>query len=566
MKFDNGYFYNKDGSRYFPLGIFGNYFEIDHIEDEFDYKSYHGQQVIEFQNLPRSVWRRFFQWLNKNGYTALRLFPRGVSIGSAWEGLDLGGKLNMRLYNAMMKYISIASEYGLKTQLCLFTEPECSVYCNKMTRLLWGTQMSGNETDFSSSQQRFYKNSDDIVKYSDYFSDPDVISCNLKFLNEIIPLIKDNQNIFLTELFNEIGWASPHADVANTFRWEMTDKYLSWNKIMISEIKKLAPDLPVCISNPGVGIIGHDTVLWGENIKPDIFSIHIYPDCCGHVKGFDFATMADMVYKYTSIGSQPMYGEWQCTGDNDYFTEHDKKLLARDMIWLNTLSGAPGTVSWLAESYGEYAKFTKVANRYKNKPLKRKPAAIKYNVKDFYSLAAELLLKGADKCQFTNGEWCPDNSATDKMHRFCVKAKSKEIKDLISFEFSSLLNGVDFDFVLDKSEKNNATSKNAGFSPINKINGYHIKYFMSETEDICLVYLRNYVYKPYFADSPQGSKYEKMALRTQKETPLLISHNMPEYNLSIYDLDEDNLYKASGNNIDLGLSSHDYVLIFEKNS
>jgi hypothetical protein len=566
MVYNNGYFYNSNGKRYIPLGIFGCYFNVKWIDDELGAPSYHGASLVEFQKLTKSSWIKFFTWLKNQGYTAIRLFPRGASYGSAWEGLDRGGSLNKSLFDTFMAYIGLAGEYGIKTQLCLFTEPECSFYCEPMTRTFWGTRLYKNEnvSELPDFQRRFIENPHDIVDYNDYFSDSDVRKCNKKFLDEIIPLLRGNENIFTVEIFNEMGWASPHANPLNTFRWEITDDYLDWSRDMVNHIKSLAPEIPVCISNPGVGLLGHDTVLWGKSIKPDFFSIHNYPDICGHIHGLDYATISDMTFKYTSVGCNSMYGEWQCLADKSKFTQRDELLLARDFMWLTMLSGAPGIVSWQGQSYGEYSKCLNVFDKLINRDLTRKKPDIGIDVTEFYKFSVELNSKGTDECQYNDDYWCPDNSATDHMHRFCVKANDKRYHELMNCERLSLEMGIDFDFTLNPNEYNINTFDANSFTPIKVNDAYHVKYLLTEDENTCIVYLRNYSNKPIMSDSKYGGQYENFALREQKAVPLTVKSNMNGYSLEIYDLDTGEWFTPNTeiSDIGLGITSHDYILLY----
>jgi len=565
MIFNNGYFYNADGSRYIPLGIFACYFNVNWIDDELGAPSYHGASLVEFQKLTRSSWKKFFQWLQNQGYTAIRMFPRGASYGSSWEGLDRGGSLHKSLYDTFMAYINLAGEYGIKTQLCLFTEPECSYYCEPMTRTFWGTRLYKGENigELPDFQRRFIENPNDIVDYNDYFSDSDVRKCNKKYLDEIIPLLRGNENIFTVEIFNEMGWASPHADPLNTFRWEITDDYIDWSRDMVSHIKSLAPEMPVCISNPGVGLLGHDTILWGDTIKPDFFSIHNYPDICGHIDGLDYATISDMTYKYTAVGSNAMYGEWQCLDGNNAFDQRDLLLLARDFIWLTMLSGAPGVVTWQGQSYGEYQKCLNVFDKLGDRDLTRKKPDIGIDVTDFYKFSLELNFKGADKCHHDGDHWCPDNMATDKMHRFCVKANDPRYHALMNTERLSLERGIDFDFTLNPTDYKYNTAADI-YKPIESVDGYHVKYLLTADQKTCIVYLRNYRNKPVMRESQNGGQFEKFALREQKTVPLTVKSNMNGYSLEIYDLDTNEWITPDlcNGQIGLGITSHDYILLF----
>ena len=180
MKWNNGYFYKDDGSRYLPLGMFGCYFRAGYVGEELAADSQHGNELIEFQHATRGIWRRFFRFLaEEDGCTAIRMFPRGDSGGSAWEGLDIGGRVNRPLLEKIKAYLREAEPWGIGLQLCLFTEPECSFYCERDTRTYWGRRLwTPAEIEAASpAQRRFLEHPDDLVSYDRFYSDPDVREC-----------------------------------------------------------------------------------------------------------------------------------------------------------------------------------------------------------------------------------------------------------------------------------------------------------------------------------------------------------------------------------------------------
>ncbi|MBR3867259.1 MAG: hypothetical protein IKM54_05665, partial [Butyricicoccus sp.] len=311
LTWKDGYFYKPDGTRYFPMGQFGCYFRAEYVDEEQGASSQHGSNLLEFQRCTKGIWRKLFKFFKEEGYTCIRMFPRGESGGSAWEGLDIGGRVNMPLLNNIKKYMEVAREFDIKLELCLLTEPECSFYCRADTRTYWGRRLWKPEeiAAASPSQRRFLENPNDIVPYNQFFSDPDVRACCHQFLDEILPLLKDFDDLFCVEVFNEMGWASPHENPANTFRWEITEDYLDFSRDMVDHIRRVAPELPVCISNAGVGILGHDTIQWGREIAPDFFSLHNYPDICGAQPGTDYASVTDMTLQYTRSQLPSIMGE-----------------------------------------------------------------------------------------------------------------------------------------------------------------------------------------------------------------------------------------------------------------
>lgn len=566
--FQNGYFYREDGRRYFPLGIFGGYFPGEWVGEEPGAKSQHGENLLELNRVPRSVWRSFFQKLRREGYSAIRLFPRGDCGGAAWEGLDLGGRVNRALWETLLAYMQTAEEYGLYTQLCLFTEPECSVYCQPLARRYWGvrTACENGLVPATSSQRRFWENPDDIVPLEGYYTDPDVLDCNRAFLRELLPLLKDSP-VFGVELVNELGWVGPHGSPPSTFGWEQTEDYLSWAREMCRTIREAAPGLPICVSNPGVGILGHDPARWGADIQPDFFSLHSYNTLCGHLPGLDYAAVSDLALRYTQLGCPAMYGEWQVLEAEALgISPWEERLLARDMLWLSMLSGAPGCISWCGQAYGEYIALNEVFHRLDGESLERRRPDLRVDIGSVQGFFSGLVKNGASVCRLDGESWCPDRLAADGLHRYCVKRESPEYRRLLWLERCSLESGVDFELNGEGQGTPLSAVTREHFAALPKllqpIPGYQIKALRNADGSAAVLYLRNYRNRPVYRRDGCGG--ELFALRVQETVPLtLYLCGGGPSSLEILDLDTCEWVGAApaGDSVGLGVTSHDYVLI-----
>ena len=575
MKFEKGYFYEENGKRYIPLGIFACYFKVDFIGETLGRPIPHGRNSVLFQNLTNEQWHKFFAYLKQDGYTAIRMFPRGDSKRSAWEGLDLGGKVNQGLLKTMFDFLAVGREYGIKCQLGLFTEMECSFYCEPNTRRYWGEQFYSPDEIKSAPDymRRFLKNLDDIVDYNDYYTDPDVRACNKHFLDEIIPLLKGNEDIFAVEISNEFGWASPHAKPANTFRWEITDKYLEWERDIAQYVKSLAPELPLCQSNAGLGILGHDNIQWGKAVPTDFFSVHIYPDICGQIPESDYASVASMSIKYTQLAVPAMYGEWQVLDAEHLInvTDRVQALTARDITWLSLLNGSPGNISWRGEGYKEYSAVTEVFKRLEGYDLTPKRASITVNISEAYEWFTSLIHGGEKTCQFDikagDKRWCPDRSATDGLHRYCVKVESEYNKILQKLEMWSLETGVEYDMSLIEGKSLTDISISditnlKGTVPIKAPEGYHVKTLSSDDGKITLIYLRNYTRLPIIRRY-ESEEVEIYSLRKQEKRNLTVEFNIKNREFDIFDLDnftwKENL--STDDILNIGITDHDYIIV-----
>jgi len=574
MILKNGYFYHPDGTRYIPLGQFGGYFCADYIDEEVKTDSHNSNSMLEFQKMPRGIWRRFFRYLSEEvGATAIRLFPRGDSNGAAWEGLDIGGRVNLDLLEKMKWYLRDARDYGIKLQLCLFTEPECSFYCQKYTRLYWGRRMWTDDEvkNASPEQRRFLENTDDIISYEDFFTDPDVRKCCHRFLDEILPLLRDFEDLFAIEIFNEMGWASPHAVPMNTFRWEATPGYIDWMRDMAEHIKRDAPDLPLMISDPGVGLLGHDTVHWGRESGVDFFSLHNYPDICGYRPGADYAAITDMTLQYTKSVIPAMMGEWEVfrfrhlkKEDANY---HTAELLSRDTAWLTMLSGAPGCVSWCASGFGQYHAIREVFSLLDEYPLIPSPTLV-IDIAEAQQWFEALWHDGREECEYPDHLWCPDKAATDGKHRFCVKAKSGCCGKLLDAERWSLEFGVPFRFALGEGIPLMDITRDtfAEVKPyLAPVVGYQQKAFSADNDSVRIVFLRNFNIEPSIKKKLDGSEFCEYELRVQKKVPVVLKGMDPDYRVRLYDLETREIAEIDPRTeTGLGVTDHDFVLIMEK--
>ena len=581
-KWKDGAFCTESGSRYLPLGMFGCYFRTEYVGEELTADSQHGNSLIEFQHATRGVWQKFFRFLaEEDGCTMIRMFPRGDSGGSAWEGLDIGGRVNRPLLDKIKAYLREAEAYGIRLQLCLFTEPECSFYCQPYTRTYWGARLwTKEETAAASpSQKRFLEHPDDILSYEEFFSDPDARECCRLFLDELIPELSDFPALFAVELFNESGWASPHADPMNTFRWEITPVYLDWHRDMTEHIRRLAPDLPVCVSNPGVGLLGHDPVHWAREIGPDFFSLHIYPDICGSRPGMDYAAIADMTVQAVSAAVPVMTGEWEAIPlrrSNALPKEKKEELLtllSRDMAWMTLLSGAPGCVSWLARGYGQYHAVREVFAALGNRPLVPDPPLF-VDWSEEQAWMESLWKSGEPECRYPSWKWCPDASATDGRHRFCVKGESPAYGKLLDAEQWSLETGVPFRFVLGENADGVRTVKLSeltkedflGFAPaLLPIGGYRQKVLRADGGRTVLIYLQNCRPYSHLTDDGRGGRAEQFSLRDRLPVPVCIAGLDPSSRVRLYDLDTRKFSELDpAAETGLGVTDHDFVLICEK--
>ncbi len=571
MSWDGRSFRRENGARYLPLGLFSCYFPLGYVGEELASDSQHGGDLMEFQHATVGVWRKLFRFLSEeDGISAIRLFPRGDSGGSAWEGLDIGGRVNLPLLQKIKAFLREAKAYGIGLQLCLFTEPECSFYCEENTRTYWGRRLWDPEeiACASPSQRRFLENPGDLVTYDAFFTDPDVRACCHLFLDELLPLLRDVDGLFAVELYNESGWASPHAFPPNTFRWEDTPGYLDWHRDMTEHVRRMLPGIPVCYSNPGVGLLGHDPVHWSREIKPDFFSLHVYPDICGAPEWLDYAAVTDAVLLYSASAVPTMLGEWEALElrrAKDPSLVPLLSLLSRDMAWFTLLSGAPGCIAWLARGFGQYHAVKKIFGRLGPRAMIPSPK-LRIDVSSAAKEWESLWQTGEGRCLYPPELWCPDREATDGRHRFCVKAKSRSWEKLLRIELWSLETGIPYAFVsdpgsaltLEDAAPEDFIKEKPFFSPVP---GYRAKAASFDSDEIRMVYLQNSVLAPVREGFLPDDRV-LYSLRSRRKTPVTIQGTDPAFRTTLFDLDEGTEHALPVNGVlDLGETDHDYLLL-----
>ncbi|MBO4406656.1 MAG: hypothetical protein J5849_03075 [Clostridia bacterium] len=575
MRWDGRYFRREDGSRYVPLGLFSCYFPLSYVGEELAADSQHGGDLMEFQHATVGTWRKLFRFLSEeDGINAVRMFPRGDSGGSAWEGLDVGGRVNLSLFEKIRAFMREAKSCGVGLQLCLFTEPECSFYCQKYTRTYWGTRFWSEEEIAAASpaQRRFLENPADLVSYDAFFTDPDVRTCCHLFLDELLPLLREIDGLYAVELFNESGWASPHAVPPNTFRWEDTPGYLDWHRDMTEHVKRMLPEIPVTVSNPGVGLLGHDPIHWCREIRPDFFSLHTYPNIMGAPLRIDYAAATDAVLAYTAALLPVMTGEWEAleirrASDPRY--RELLPLLSRDMAWFTLLSGAPGCVSWMARGFGQYHAVKKIFSRLDGKPLTPSPALL-IDVRKAEEYFESLWKKGSASCLYPDELWCPDRDATDGEHRFCVKAESREWDMLLRVEEWSLAAGVPFAFTLSGEngaiplEKATRRDFEAAAPFLLPSPGYRQKVLSADGGSVRLIYLQNAELRTVREDLREDGR-ALYSLRGRRAVDLTLRFTDPAFRVTLFDLDTGDERECDPSRpLPLGVTDRDYLILAEK--
>lgn len=533
----NGEFYDAGAeSPFFPIGSFANYFPADAIQATPLRGNSHGEDLLEFHELTREDWKKFFERLQELGYTAIHLYPRGINVENAWEGLDRGGQVNRELCAMLLDYIDLAGSYGIRTQLGLFTQPETSVYCCEKTQMLFGSRFAGQEEYDAAPEfvKRFCADPPQTVSYEEFFYDRDVRACCIRFLEELLPRLAGNPNIFALELVHEMGWRGSHAERPNTFCWKGEQAMLDWAAEMVETVRRFVPKIPVCISGPGTGVLGFDAACRIQRIRPDFYSLHIYPQLCGHLDGkSDYASVAEFSLKYAQAGGNAMIGEWECCCHSGQLSEWDLQLCTRDMVWLSLLSGAPGVITRLAKSYGEYQNVREVFARLQGRKLGRRKPALGLDIRPLRARMMLLAQQGTDECAFGGAEWCPDQNEPDHKHHFCRQRTDPLFLQALRQTIELQEEGLDYDLTLRPQDyKANRPEQVRGGIKLEVPKGYRMRQMTASDGRTIIAYLRNYERKPVWERLGQ----ELYAVRDRAPKPFAV-RAAEGWQPLVYDLD-----------------------------
>ena len=522
--FKDGYFYKADGkTRFVPLGMLTNYFAGNEIFLTPSRQTTHGENILEFHQLTKNDWRKFFAHLQMEGHTAMRLYPRGINIDNAWEGLDCGGQVNEGLLSLILDYINMAGSYGIRTQLILFTQPEASVYCSVKTQMLFGARFRDQRERDAAPKfvKRFCADKPETVSYAKFFMDDDVRCCCTRFLELLLPRIADNPNIFALELVNELGWCGPYAECPNAFFWKGEQSILDWAQEMVETIHRNAPQVPVCISGAGAGILGQDILCRSQRIRPDFYSIHLYPQMCGHLDGVtDFATVAEFSLKYAQANGNAMLGEWECTDYMGQLSEWDRQLCRRDIIWLSLLSGAPGILGRItSRGFGEYCSVQQVQKQLQGRNCIRKKPALGIDIRPLHARLLLLAQQKNQECAFRSNEWCPDGGRQNDGHCFCHQSKDALFAQALRLAVDLQEEGLDYDLTLTPEKyKANRPEQVRGASKLEAPKGYRMRQMLCSDGKTIIIYLRNYERKPVW----QRLGQELYAVRDRAPKPFAL--------------------------------------------
>jgi len=513
------------------------------------------QEWIEWDEASEELWQAWFGHLSHRGVTALRIFPRRKVGGDV---LDLCGKLNQPLVELMKRYFAAAQPHGIRFLLILMPEPDQSGYLRKEHLKKWVTPAyeKSEKAKLTPAQRRFVIEQRPVT-LAEYFTDPDVWSCQRQYLDAVLEWVKKEPQIFALEIVNEQGWTG------EKFHWDIEEATVAWGNRVADYVRKRAPQTPICLSHPGFGILGYEPLRWSREMPVDFYSPHLYASLGGERRGKDVGLVTDLVMNYTSAVKPSFMGEWGVPSNK--VNRRLCQLALRDAIWFSVLNASPGFFQWTnVAHYGfEYKKAREILEplRLDQKDRRRPPVGI-----DVTRTASAL---GSNELY--------DHPKSDPWRLASSKAQGEAYADLLHCTETFLNRGVAFDYTLAPEEHEVAAVPAQAheislpewacpfaFSP-----NYQCKYAVFGEWETIVAYFRNI----------EHVVAEGFNLRAQTPKPFQVAWQLPKrprgaqsgpwhYRLTIYDLDADEVQQsrvARESSVDFGNSvTSDLVFVFQR--
>lgn len=545
----DGWFRHEDGSAFIPLGGFhGNVIPMSLLKlDDAERKRlepnlWNGN--LDLFDATEPILHQWFKYLGDNGVNSLRLFPR-ARVGL--DVLDLCGKVNPELKEAFHRAFTIAKDYNIRFLLQIMPEPGRTGYINhnSLERHVLPRFSQEELSNLTPSQKRFILEHK-TVNTKEFFTDPDVLECQKLYLQSVLDWVASEPQIFALEIYNEQGWSGARVQGKweHAFTFSFEDEEIKWSSEIVKAIKAKLPEMPVCLSHPGFGVIGFDPLKWSFDAGVDFYSSHLYAGLCGEKDDIDFPAVTAVTSAIINAGLINFPGEWGIL--NSKAPKSIRRRNHRDAIWLTLLTSSSGFMQWEYDFPEEYGWARKVFQALPDDFSPEKPE-IAVEIGSAY----REFQTNTRYDKFTIDQWFSPWEFNRQ------KQSDSNIRKIFSVYRRSLELGVPVRFVMDKE---NAMSLDNPFPvmpdrPIKVTGGYQISYI--HNNGIFVGYLRN----------RRIENFNGHYLGVPVESPLNIKLDLPvgQYVIQVINLEENTIqrYNIDGHGeIQMAdKTSDDYVII-----
>jgi len=529
----NGYFADQQGKAFVPLGgFYANWVQCPTPDGEW-------AELRSFTDTSDEYKRRWLAYLHQNGVTAIRMMLR-THRADGMEPMDLCGRLNRSLMGEVARYLDIAREFDLQFQLVIHEDYTKPAYHNAkhLRQYVLPAYADENLDELPPAQRRFVRDQRLITPVDKKYNDPDALACQDQYVEQLVPLLRTNPQVFAYELENE-----------------MVDCPAAWANHAVGALHQLDPDTPVCASHGGGGLRTADPLWWHQRTNIDFYNYHLYPHGRTTTSELDYGAAVSLLARYGQMCGPCFMGE----SAGDQFRHHkDSKLrrwVMRDIIWMALTSGSPGVYFWNARG-AEVQEF-----------LPARQAMEQLSLTTFRRARPEI---GIDvRHPLDDDKWfrTPQGERAQAM-------MGRYVQHYLS-------RGVDFDFTA-KPDLYQRTCNLNEFAPPEPAQqrfeiptGWQLSYLANQDHSEVLVYIRNMAgIAPWEVD--MGRSVWRQFLRQRAERPLAVQLRLPQrrYQLTIRDLDEQTPGKrdmqqrwVNGNErLEFGDTDHDFSLVLRRDA
>jgi hypothetical protein len=486
-----------------------------------------GRVIAPFTSASEEDVHHWFGFLRSQGVTAMRLMLRTHGPDGT-EAMDVGGRVNRRLFAKVLRLLDIGRQCGLRFMLTLHDDYDKPVYCNERhLRNFALPALEGVDLDTLSPSQRRFLVDQRLLSPPERYTAPDAIACQDQYTREIVGYLRDNPALFAWELENE-----------------MVNCPVEWVNHQVDVIRSVDAITPVCVSHGGGGVATADPLWWTTRSKVDFYTYHLYP-LGTTTPEVDYGAGVDLLARYGRMAGTCFLGESVGDEFNDYPAQRDadRRYIARDIIWLSLVNANPGCFFWNARGteLAEFRLVHEVTSKldWTTWRRKRPPVAV---------LVTHPV--GDDRYYATpqgQADWA-------MMGRYCQHFLSS---------------GQDFDFATDPGGYQ-ATCDLSRFAPpaqagqpLLASEGFQLASLTREDGREGLVYVRSFAGVRPWEVSPGRTMY----LRGRAPAPLQMKLGLPlpKVTARIWDLDTGGVESrdvAGDGVLDLGTTDHDFAILW----
>lgn len=265
--------------------------------------------------------RTYFEHCRKHEIRTIRLMLRN---------LDLVGKVDQTQFDAVVHYLKLGHEYGMKFNVVLMEDYSKPPYVNEEMRekIVLPHYSEAELAALPPYRARFLVQKDLIKSRPLQFLDPDVRLCQKDYLREVISVLAGIESVFCYEFENEM-----HDYPGDAWCREMTDF-----------IHSIDPHTLI-LGNP------HDMTrfraLQWRNSGCDLIAYHTYST---GFEGVDQGTCYLMKAKWAALANRPFLtgegGVYDFQAETDEIRTQKEVQGIRDHIWCNFCAGGIGFEYW----------------------------------------------------------------------------------------------------------------------------------------------------------------------------------------------------------------------------